>query len=241
VSACGQGLVLIHLMSNSPEGRRFILYPKVVAALIGLWDSPARACRLRCEEHLLPGHVLESRWIVESLLNTARAARDDPSVLWRILSMSSVRTLIDFSFLMDFFRVELPNTYTAVQKKTLVRDFLLRVFDDKKIAAQHKVKALKLVIIPMLSATFKPATTSSATAGATGAAADSKATAAGGGGSADGKSSGAGGSSSASGGYVFSGPKWAHPDAEDEPEPGAPAPTPAQVEAKRQAKANSKT
>lgn len=113
-----------------------------------------RMTRLQSDQ-VLPQHYLrESKIIIKCFLNYCRAHKEEIDVLFQMLSIFTVRTTVDFSFLRDFYTHEVAEGYTPEQKKTILSRFL-QFFKDSSIAQDHKVQAFQILITPLLTSAFQ--------------------------------------------------------------------------------------
>jgi transformation/transcription domain-associated protein len=157
-----QGTKIVHIITSfHPEWLAQAHCNRVVDCLLEMWEAPNR--REREEKN-----VHEARLIVECLIRYSRAFRVARSteesfpcpVLWGMLNVFLTRSLVDYSFLEDFYKIEVAQGYSAQDKSFILRDFV-SFFEDKKVVQLLKVKALNLIIIPMLEHTFKSSTSAS--------------------------------------------------------------------------------
>lgn len=135
--------------------------------------------RLRNEEAQPLAYLRESKLMVKCFLNYCKHHGDEVDVLFQMLSIFTVRTTIDYSFLKDFYlqnvaEVYCPSPqfapglgmegtdadpiiynqeYTARQKNAIMHHFVT-FFLDPAYGTDHKVKVLQILIIPMLNASF---------------------------------------------------------------------------------------
>ena len=77
--------------------------PKVRNELLKIWQSKERAGRLNAEEGLELEHLLESKKLVKCLLSYARCKPSDHEVLFQMLTIFTVRSIVDYSFLKQFY------------------------------------------------------------------------------------------------------------------------------------------
>ena len=74
-------------------------------------------------------------------------------MLFDLLTVFLAPSLVDFSFLHDFYRHEVATTWSAAHKRAALVLFL-RVLADAGVTMELKVQALQLLVTPMLAATF---------------------------------------------------------------------------------------
>eukprot|EP00897_Mesotaenium_endlicherianum_P005503 jgi/Mesen1/4981/ME000248S04265 len=123
-------------------------------ALVRLWRSPQRKQRLLHEQELPLSHVKESKRVVKCFLNYLRHNRAEVDVLFDMLSIFLSRTRIDFTFLREFYFIELPEGYSGAEKKAVLLRFLV-LFQQKAIPQELSVIALQLLILPLLQYAFE--------------------------------------------------------------------------------------
>jgi transformation/transcription domain-associated protein len=126
----------------------------VFDTLVLLWKSPARIARLQNEQELNLVQVKESKWLVKCFLNYLRHDKTEVNVLFDILSIFLFRTRIDFTFLKEFYIIEVAEGYTTEMKKTLLTHFL-DLFQSKQFGHDHLVVVMQMLILPMLAHSFQ--------------------------------------------------------------------------------------
>ncbi|XP_077231461.1 uncharacterized protein LOC143864410 isoform X2 [Tasmannia lanceolata] len=148
-----QGLALISAMVKlMPE---WLQNNRVVFdTLVIVWKSPARISRLQNEQELSLVQVKESKWLVKCFLNFVRHDKSEVNVLFDMLSIFLVHTRIDYTFLKEFYIIEVAEGYDPNMKKTLLLHFL-HLFQSKQLAHDHLVVAMQMLILPMLAHAFQ--------------------------------------------------------------------------------------
>lgn len=122
--------------------------------LVLLWKSPARLARLQNEQELSLLQVKESKWLVKCFLNYLRHDKTEVNVLFDILSIFLFHTRIDFTFLKEFYIVEVAESYAPNMKKALLQHFL-NLFQSKLLSHEHMVVVMQMLILPMLAHAFQ--------------------------------------------------------------------------------------
>jgi transformation/transcription domain-associated protein len=155
IEAQFQGLrVLSILVKRMPELLTRTEWTPVVERLRQLWQSPERLSRAHNEEHVSLAHTRESKLFVKLFLSYALQSRERSyDLLFDMLSVFTTRTYIDFSFLRDFYAVEVCERYLPSQKNAIMRRFLT-FFVNPQVQQDHKVQVLQVMISPMLSEVF---------------------------------------------------------------------------------------
>lgn len=126
----------------------------VFDALLRVWHSPARQARLQNEQNLTLNQVKETKRLVKCFLNYLRHDNDEVGVLFDLLSVFLVRTRIDYTFLKEFYIIEVGEGYSALKKKAVLVHFL-QLFQNKELSQEHLVVAMQMLILPMLAHAFK--------------------------------------------------------------------------------------
>ncbi|XP_022879771.1 transcription-associated protein 1-like isoform X2 [Olea europaea var. sylvestris] len=148
-----QGLALIKTLVKLMPG--WLQNNRVVFdTLVLIWKSPARISRLQNEQELNLVQVKESKWLVKCFLNYFRHDRTEVNVLFDILSIFLFRTCIDFTFLKEFYIIEVAEGYPPNMKKTLLLHFL-NLFQIKQLDHDHMVVVMQMLILPMLAHAFQ--------------------------------------------------------------------------------------
>ncbi|EPS71616.1 hypothetical protein M569_03143, partial [Genlisea aurea] len=122
--------------------------------LVLLWKSPARTSRLKNEQELNLMQVKESKWLVKCFLNYLRHDKTEVNILFDILSIFLYQTRIDFTFLKEFYTIEVAEGYPPQLKKTLLLHFL-KLFQMKQLSHDHLVIIMQMLILPMLAHAFQ--------------------------------------------------------------------------------------
>jgi len=84
----------------------------------------------------------------------ARVNKDEIDILFHMLSIFGTRTLVDLSFLKNFYLITVAKTYTVQQKRQILKHFLV-FFKETTHTQEHKARALQLLIVPMLTECFQ--------------------------------------------------------------------------------------
>ncbi|PQQ14959.1 transformation/transcription domain-associated protein isoform X2 [Prunus yedoensis var. nudiflora] len=126
----------------------------VFDTLVLVWKSPARLSRLHNEQELNLVQVKESKWLVKCFLNYLRHDKTEVNVLFDILSIFLFHTRIDFTFLKEFYIIEVAEGYPPNFKKALLLHFL-NLFQSKQLGHDHLVVIMQMLILPMLAHSFQ--------------------------------------------------------------------------------------
>ncbi|XP_010548285.1 PREDICTED: transformation/transcription domain-associated protein-like isoform X2 [Tarenaya hassleriana] len=152
-----QGLDLIKTMVKLIPG--WLQSNRIVFdSLVLIWKSPARVSRLQNEQELNLVQVKESKWLVKCFLNYLQHDRCEINVLFDILSIFLFHSRIDYTFLKEFYIVEVAEGYPPSMKKALLLHFL-NLFQSKQLGHDHLVVAMQMLILPMLAHAFQNAQT----------------------------------------------------------------------------------
>ncbi|KAF5199838.1 Transcription-associated protein [Thalictrum thalictroides] len=147
----GLGLVsaLVKLMPDWLQSNR-----AVFDTLVFVWKSPARIARLQNEQELSLVQVKESKWLVKCFLNYLRHDKTEVNVLFDMLSIFLFHSRIDYTFLKEFYIIEVAEGYPPDMKKMLLL-FFLQLFQSKQLGHDHLVVAMQMLILPMLAHAFQ--------------------------------------------------------------------------------------
>ncbi|GMI76972.1 hypothetical protein like AT2G17930 [Hibiscus trionum] len=126
----------------------------VFDTLVLLWKSPARISRLQNEQELNLVQVKESKWLVKCFLNYLRHDKNEINVLFDILSIFLFHSRIDYTFLKEFYVIEVAECYPPNMKKALLLHFL-NLFQSKQLGHDHLVVVMQMLILPMLAHAFQ--------------------------------------------------------------------------------------
>ena len=127
-----------------------------------MWTSPERKARLAAEEQMPLEQIQESKLLIKCFVSFCReqTRRDVEGnaqhikLLFMMLSILSEHTLINYTFLKDFYLNEVAVVYTPQQKAACLA-FFLTFFQQPATPQDDKVQALQLIVLPMLAASFQ--------------------------------------------------------------------------------------
>ncbi|XP_074572437.1 uncharacterized protein LOC141828947 isoform X1 [Curcuma longa] len=140
---------LVKLMPDWLHANRIVF-----DTLLLVWKSPARIARLQNEQVLSLLQVKESKQLVKCFLNYLRHDKSEVGVLFDMLSIFLFRTRIDYTFLKEFYIIEVAEGYAPNLKKAILLHFL-NVFQSKQFGQDHLVIAMQILILPMLAHSFQ--------------------------------------------------------------------------------------
>ncbi|WVZ66880.1 hypothetical protein U9M48_016041 [Paspalum notatum var. saurae] len=126
----------------------------VFDTLLLAWKSPARLVRLQNEQDLSLPQVMESKRLIKCFLNYLRHDRNEVGALFDMLSIFLYRSRIDYSFLKEFYVIEVAEGYAPHLKKTILNHFL-NIFQSKQYGQDHLVVTMQILILPMLAHSFQ--------------------------------------------------------------------------------------
>ncbi|KAG8079526.1 hypothetical protein GUJ93_ZPchr0007g3092 [Zizania palustris] len=126
----------------------------VFDTLLLAWKSPSRIDRLQNEQELSLPQVMESKRLVKCFLNYLRHDRTEVGALFDMLSIFLYRSRIDYSFLKEFYVIEVAEGYAPNLKKIILNHFL-NIFQSKQYGQDHLVVAMQILILPMLAHSFQ--------------------------------------------------------------------------------------
>nr|XP_019701767.1 transformation/transcription domain-associated protein isoform X2 [Elaeis guineensis] len=157
LGACSDGyfngleliFTLVKLMPEWLHGNRVVF-----DTLLLVWKSPARIARLQNEQELSLLQVKESKQLVKCFLNYLRHDRSEVGALFDMLSIFLFHSRIDYTFLKEFYVIEVAEGYAPNLKKTILLHFL-NIFQSKQYGQDHLVAAMQMLILPMLAHSFQ--------------------------------------------------------------------------------------
>ncbi|TYI41023.1 hypothetical protein ES332_A02G205400v1 [Gossypium tomentosum] len=126
----------------------------VFDTLVLVWKSPARISRLQNEQELNLVQVKESKWLIKCFLNYLRHDKNEVNVLFDILSIFLFHSRIDYTFLKEFYIIEVAEGYPPNMKRALMSHFL-NLFQSKQLGHDHLVVVMQMLILPMLAHAFQ--------------------------------------------------------------------------------------
>ncbi|KAJ7944171.1 Transformation/transcription domain-associated protein [Quillaja saponaria] len=98
--------------------------------------------------------VKESKCLIKCFLNYLRHDKNEVHVLFDILDIFLFHSRIDYTFLKEFYIIEVAEGYPASMKKSLLLHFL-NLFQSKQLSHDHLVVVMQMLILPMLSHAFQ--------------------------------------------------------------------------------------
>lgn len=140
---------LVKLMPEWLLGNR-----AVFDTLLLVWKSPGRISRLQNEQELSLLQIKESKWLVKCFLNYLRHNKSEVGALFDMLSIFLYHSRIDYTFLKEFYIIEVAEGYSPNLKKTILMHFL-GIFQSRQFGEDHLVIAMQILILPMLAHTFQ--------------------------------------------------------------------------------------
>uniref|UniRef100_A0A6N2M667 FAT domain-containing protein n=1 Tax=Salix viminalis TaxID=40686 RepID=A0A6N2M667_SALVM len=126
----------------------------VFDTLVRLWKSPARISRLHNEQELNLVQVKESKWIVKCILNYLRHDKTEVDVLFDMISIFLFHSRVDYTFLKEFYIIEVAEGYPPNMKREILLHFL-NLFQSKQLGDDHLVVVMQMLILPMLAHAFQ--------------------------------------------------------------------------------------
>ncbi|XP_072974683.1 uncharacterized protein [Typha angustifolia] len=126
----------------------------VFDSLLLAWKSPGRIGRLQSEQELTLLQVMESKWLIKCFLNYLRHDRTEVASLFDMLSIFLYHSRIDYSFLKEYYVIEVAEGYPPNLKKAILVHFL-NIFQSKQYGQDHLVVAMQILILPMLAHSFQ--------------------------------------------------------------------------------------
>jgi transformation/transcription domain-associated protein len=123
-------------------------------AVLGLWNSQDRKDLVAREANLTVFQTKLSRLLVKCLLTYVRAHPEKPEILFDLLAVFNEVSATDYTFLEEFFATDLPVKFPVQYKRAIINLFI-DLFPKADYSPEHKVQALKVLIIPMLTHCFE--------------------------------------------------------------------------------------
>ena len=130
---------------------------QVLLALSEVWKSSSFIQHIGGEDLNSPLYFLrESKLLTKCFLIFCKHSDSTEVIetLFQMLSIFSYRTAIDYSFLREFYATEVAEKYSATKKVAILKYFLT-FFRDPGFRLLHKVQALQMLVLPVLTNTLK--------------------------------------------------------------------------------------
>jgi len=148
-----QGLLIVDALESFQAGWIATQRPIYNIAL-QIWQSAERLERLRREETLPVDQLAESSLLAHVILAYCAVHHGEVDGLYALLSIFSLRTLRDFSFVRRFLTETVAQSYPILYRKKIVERFLERYLDPE-LSDEVKMYALLYLVIPILRQAFR--------------------------------------------------------------------------------------
>ncbi|CAD7696024.1 unnamed protein product, partial [Ostreobium quekettii] len=115
-----------------------------------MWQSPLRLERMEREEDMNRIEAMESKVIAKCLLNYISHHHDEVATLVDILTIFTVKTSVDFSFLETFCSRVVAEEYTAAERQAVLT-YVIQEFASGRLAAGLAVYTMRVLFRPILA------------------------------------------------------------------------------------------
>jgi len=89
----------------------------VLDCLIQIWQTAGRLSRVVDDESLPLYHVREPKLLIKCFLNYCKNHREEVDLLFYMLSIFTIRTTIDYTFLKDYYQQEVAENYSQAKRR----------------------------------------------------------------------------------------------------------------------------
>ncbi|CAO3644378.1 unnamed protein product [Mucor hiemalis] len=124
-------------------------HPELLEALLVLWKSPSRFDAMKKDDAQGLQTTQESMFLSQIFISYLRENPDSIEVLFELCTLFAQESVMDLSYLRDFFLTNVALKYTAKRKHDIIEKFLQQ-FNDKSITSYSRMMTLRHVINPAL-------------------------------------------------------------------------------------------
>ena len=150
-----QGLCIYEVLMEADEN--FMAgenHTNVAVAMRTLWRSRGRRVRLDSEERMFQHFQLETKLLAKCLLRFSASHPEDVELLFELLDVFLHPTVIDFSFVKNFYQRSVSEIMKSEHKKSLLHMFFKKLRDGTA-TEDFNVHAMQLLVLPMLRVTLE--------------------------------------------------------------------------------------
>ncbi|CAO3698502.1 unnamed protein product [Rhizopus microsporus] len=123
--------------------------PDVLAALVELWRSPTRFVSMKNDDQEAIRVTRESLYLSQIFISHIRANPDNVDLIFEIARLFAQESVMDLSYLREFFFKDVALKYTAKNKRLIFEKFLQQ-FHEPSFSTLYRMMFLRHVINPSL-------------------------------------------------------------------------------------------
>lgn len=126
--------------------------PEILEGLLKLWRSPNRFEVMKLDNQQGYQMAIESLYLSQIFICYIRANPDNIDLIFDIAALFFQESVMDLTYLSDFFLNDVALKYTASRKKQIVEKFLQQ-FNDTSVSVYARMMILRHIINPILLVT----------------------------------------------------------------------------------------
>ncbi|KAG2212646.1 hypothetical protein INT47_000623 [Mucor saturninus] len=123
--------------------------PDVLESLLSLWRSPTRFETMKKDDDQGLQVTHESLYISQIFISYLRENPDNIEVIFEVVALFGQESVMDLSYLREFFLNDIALNYTAKRKRLIIEKFLQQ-FNDSSISSYLRMMTLRHFINPAL-------------------------------------------------------------------------------------------
>ncbi|KAI9356612.1 hypothetical protein BD770DRAFT_444067 [Pilaira anomala] len=123
--------------------------PEILESLLTLWRSPNRFEAMKKDDDQGLQLTFESLYLSQIFISYLRENPDNIEVIFEVVALFAQESVMDLSYLREFFLNDVALHYTAKRKRTIIEKFLQQ-FNDNSVSPYLRMMTLRHVINPSL-------------------------------------------------------------------------------------------
>ncbi|GAA5802218.1 hypothetical protein HPULCUR_007681 [Helicostylum pulchrum] len=123
--------------------------PEILEALLTLWRSPNRFEAMKKDDDQGLQLTFESMYLSQIFISYLRENPDNIEVIFEVVALFAQESVMDLSYLREFFLNDVALQYTAKRKRAIIEKFLQQ-FNDTSVSPYLRMMTLRHVINPAL-------------------------------------------------------------------------------------------
>ncbi|KAF5841322.1 hypothetical protein DUNSADRAFT_13398 [Dunaliella salina] len=123
---------------------------KLATSLRARWNSKGRIERVSKEGSLGRAQLLESKRLAKCLVSFMHHDRKDVTPLFDLVSITLLRSVVNFAFLEEFCKRVVPEQWSVEEKRNLLVQYV-RAFQERSYSQDHLEKILQMLVMPVVT------------------------------------------------------------------------------------------
>lgn len=143
-----QGVLIVREIVGC-DSKWLVSQPEVLESLLALWKSPNRFDVMKRDDDQGLQMTHESLYLSQIFISYLREDPDNIDLIFEVAALFAQESVMDLSFLREFFLNDVALQYTAKRKRAIVEKFLQQ-FTDSSVSTYSRMMTLRHVINPLL-------------------------------------------------------------------------------------------